>query len=95
MIVDLDLSLGHLVQTLVDDAQRLAELLNSAEVAVVAISTLADGHVELDLVVGVVRGDLAVEGQMESREMGESEVVETSEPKRKGKRRRSRKGNDE
>ncbi len=37
-----------------DDAQRLAELLHAAEVAVVAVAVDADGDVEVDLVVGVV-----------------------------------------
>ena len=54
VVLDLDRAGGHLVQALVDDAQRLPELLHAAEVAVVAVAVDADGHVELDLAVGVV-----------------------------------------
>ncbi|KAI3486306.1 hypothetical protein L1887_50200 [Cichorium endivia] len=59
VVVHLDLARGHLVEALLDDAQRLAELLDAAEVSVVAVAVLADGHVELHLVVGVVRRHLA------------------------------------
>lgn len=59
MIVDLDLTRRHLVEALVDDAKTLAELLDAAEVPIVAISVLADGDVKLDLVVRVVRCDLS------------------------------------
>ena len=45
---------GHLVQALVNDAQRLTELLHTAEVPVVAVTVDTDGNVELDLVVRVV-----------------------------------------
>lgn len=61
MIVDLDLTGGHLVQALVDDSKGLTELLNSAQVSIVTISVLSDGDIELYLVVSVVRGDLAVD----------------------------------
>lgn len=54
MIVDLDLTFGHLVQALVDNAQRLAELFNAAQVAIVAVAILANRDVELNLVVRVV-----------------------------------------
>lgn len=59
VVFDLDGAGGHLVQTLVDDAQRLAELFHTAEVAVVAVTVDADGDVEIDLVVGVVGLGLA------------------------------------
>lgn len=59
VVLDADGAGGHLVETLVDDAERLAELLHAAEVAVVAVAVDADGDVELDLVVGVVRLALA------------------------------------
>jgi hypothetical protein len=59
VVLDLDGASGHLVQALVDDAERLAELLHAAEVAVVAVTVDANGNVKLDLVVGVVRLGLA------------------------------------
>lgn len=54
IILDLHRARRHLVQALMDDAQRLAKLLHAAEVAVVAVAVHADGDVEVDLVVGVV-----------------------------------------
>ena len=54
VVLDLDGAGRHLVQALVDDAERLAELLHAAQVAVVAVAVDADGNVEFDLVVGVV-----------------------------------------
>ena len=42
-----------------DDAQTLAEFFHSAEVPIVAIARLADRHIEIDLVVGVVWSRLA------------------------------------
>ena len=59
VVLDLDGTSGHLVQALVDDAERLAELLHAAEVTVVAVTVDADGDVELDLVVGVIGLGLA------------------------------------
>uniref|UniRef100_A0A8W7PRP2 Uncharacterized protein n=1 Tax=Anopheles coluzzii TaxID=1518534 RepID=A0A8W7PRP2_ANOCL len=44
-----------LAPTLVDDAERLAHLLHSAQVAIVAVALGADRHVELDQIVRVVR----------------------------------------
>ena len=44
----------HLVETLVDDAEGLAEFLHAAQIAVVAVAVDADGDVKFDLVVGVV-----------------------------------------
>lgn len=54
VVLDADGAAGHLVEALVDDAQRLAELFHAAEVAVVAVAVGADGDVKLNLVVGVV-----------------------------------------
>jgi len=59
VVVDLDLTRRHLVQALVNNAQRLAELLNTAQVPVIAVAILAHRHVKLDLVVCIVRRDLA------------------------------------
>ena len=50
---------GHLIQTLMNDSQTLPKLLHPAQVPIVAIAIHAHGHVELDLVVGVVRLALA------------------------------------
>lgn len=49
----------HLVQALVDDAERLAEFLHTAEVTVVAVAVDADRDVEFNLVIGVVGLGLA------------------------------------
>lgn len=54
VVLDADGTGGHLVQTLVDDAQGLTELLHTAEVTVVAVTVDTNGDIELDLVVGVV-----------------------------------------
>lgn len=54
VVLDADGTAGHLVQALVDNAERLAELLHSAQVAVVAVAVLTNGNVEFDLVVGIV-----------------------------------------
>lgn len=59
MIIHLVLPRRHLVNALLNDAQRLSELLNTAEITVVAVSVLSYWHVKLDLVVGVVGGYLA------------------------------------
>ena len=48
-VVHADLAFGHLVQALLDDAQRLPHLLAADEVAVVAVTALAHGHVKVDL----------------------------------------------
>ena len=49
VIVHLDRTGRHLVQTLVDDTKRLAEFLDTAEVTIIAIAVLAHGDVELNL----------------------------------------------
>ena len=54
VVLDLDGAGGHVVQALVDDAERLAELLHEAKVAVVAVAVDADGDVKINTVVGVV-----------------------------------------
>lgn len=82
---------GHLVQALVDNAQGLTELLHSAKVAVVAVTVLANGDVELDLVIGIIGlalsdipGDTGTskhdtrEGQVES--VGGGNNTNTSQP---------------
>ncbi len=50
-----DGTLGHLIQTLGDDAAALAHLLHPHPVAVVGVAVLADRHLPLDLAVGAVR----------------------------------------
>lgn len=47
MVVDLDGTGGHLVKTLVNDAQRLSEFLHSAEVSVVLRLSQPGVHVVL------------------------------------------------
>ena len=79
VIINLDLTRRHLVETLTDDSKRLTEFFNSAEVTIVAISVLSDWYIELDLVVSIVRGDLTIdvgfgigermEGDSEAEEM--------------------------
>lgn len=59
VVLDTDRAGRHLVQTLVDDAERLAEFLHTAEVSVVAVAVHTDGDVELDLVIRIVRLRLA------------------------------------
>ena len=76
VVLDLDGASGHLVQALVDDAERLAELLHAAEVTVVAITVDADGDVEINPVVGVVGLRLAdVPGDTGSAEHDTGERV--------------------
>ena len=50
---------GHLVQTLVDDAERLAELLHTAQISVVAVTVNTNRDIELDLVIRVIGSTLA------------------------------------
>ena len=59
VVLDLDWARGDLVKALVNDAERLTELLHTTEVTVVAVTVLTDGYVELDLTVCVVRLGLA------------------------------------
>lgn len=55
VVLNTDRASGHLVQALVNNAERLAELLHTAEVTVVAVTVDTNGNIELDLVVGIVR----------------------------------------
>lgn len=55
VVLNADRTSGHLVQALVDNAEGLAEFLHTAEITVVAVTVDTDGHVELNLVVGIVR----------------------------------------
>lgn len=55
VIFDLDGTSGHLVQTLVDDAQRLTEFLHTAKITVVAVTVDTNRYVKLNLVVGIIR----------------------------------------
>lgn len=48
-------SSGHVVQTLVDDTEGLAEFLHAAQVSVVAVTVDADWDIKFDLVICVVR----------------------------------------
>lgn len=54
VVLHADRTSRHLVQALVDDSERLAELLHTAKITIVAVTVDADGNVELDLVVGVI-----------------------------------------
>lgn len=54
VVVDADGAGGHLVQTLVDDAEGLAELLHSAEITVIAVTVDTNRDIKLNLVVGVI-----------------------------------------
>lgn len=59
VVLDTDGASGHLVQALLDNAERLAELLHTAQVTVVAVTVDTNGNIELDLVVGIIRLGLA------------------------------------
>lgn len=54
VVLNLDGARRHLVQTLDDNPQGLAEFLHTAEVPVVAVPVDPDGDIEIDLVVGIV-----------------------------------------
>ena len=54
VVLDTDRTSGHLLQALVDDAQRLTELLHADEVSVVAVAIGTNGHIKLDLIVGII-----------------------------------------
>lgn len=77
VVLDTDGASGHLVQALVDDSERLSELLHSAEVSVVAVTVGTDGDVELNLVVGIVRlalSDIPWHTGSSKHDTGEGEV---------------------
>lgn len=59
VVLDTDGAGGHLVQTLLDDAERLAELLHAAQITVVAVTVDTNGNIELNLVVRIIRLGLA------------------------------------
>jgi hypothetical protein len=59
VVLDTDRASGHLVQALLDNAERLTELLHTAQVTVVAVTVDTNGNIELNLVVGIVRLGLA------------------------------------
>jgi hypothetical protein len=74
VVLDTDRTSRHLVETLVDNAEGLAELLHSAEVSVVAVTVGSNRDIELNLVVGVVGLVLAdVEGDSRTSEHDTSE----------------------
>ena len=53
-VVDLDITLRHLIETLKNDANGLAHLLHSANVAIVAITAGSDWNIKLDQIIGIV-----------------------------------------
>lgn len=53
-VVDLDITLGHLIETLKNDANGLAHLLHSANVTIVAITAGSDWNIKLDQIIGIV-----------------------------------------
>ena len=55
VVLDADGTRSDFIETLVDDAKGLAELFHADEVAVVAVTIDADGDVEFDLIIGIVR----------------------------------------
>ena len=55
LVIGSNLAWRHLVQALLDDAQTLAHFLHAHQIAIVRIAIGTDGHVEFDLIVGVVR----------------------------------------
>jgi hypothetical protein len=59
VVLDADRAGRHLVEALVDDAQRLTELLHAAQVTVVAVAIDTNRDIELDLAVSVIGGALA------------------------------------
>lgn len=54
VVFDADGTGWHLVETLMDDAEGLAELFHPAEVAVVAVPVYTYRDIEFDLIIGVV-----------------------------------------
>jgi hypothetical protein len=54
VVLNTDGTCGHLVEALVDNAERLSKLLHSAKVSVVAVTVSSNGNVELNLVVGII-----------------------------------------
>src|SRR5262245_19371725 len=58
-VVDADRARRDLLERLLEDAARLLHLLDAAEIAVVRVARLADGHVEVVVLVAEVRALLA------------------------------------
>src|SRR5690348_5609923 len=58
-IVDTDGTSRHVVDALVNDAERLTHLLHTAKVTVIAVSLGADGDIKVNEVIGIVGLDLA------------------------------------
>ena len=54
IVLDTNGTSGHLVQALLDNSERLAELLHAAQVTVVAVTVDTNGDIKLDLVVGII-----------------------------------------
>src|SRR6185295_2212264 len=59
LVVHADRPVGDLVERLLEDAARLLHLLDAAEIAVVRVAGLADGNVEVVVLVAEVRALLA------------------------------------
>merc|ERR1719402_164300 len=53
-IVDLNVTFGHLIETLVDDTDRLTHFLNTTQVAIITVSTGTNWYIKLDQIVCVV-----------------------------------------
>ena len=58
-VIDLDVALRHLVQTLVNDAERFAHFLDATQIPIEAVTSRTNRHVELHQIVGVVGRSLA------------------------------------
>jgi hypothetical protein len=54
VVLNLDRSGRHLVQTLVNDSKRLAELLHPTQVAIITVTINSNGDVEFDLVICII-----------------------------------------
>ena len=54
VVLNTDRASRHIVEALVNNAKRLAELLHTAKVAIVAVTVLSNRDVEFNLVVGVI-----------------------------------------
>eukprot|EP01137_Pigoraptor_chileana_P034030 Opistho-2@25945 len=75
VVVNTDLALGHIVQALVDNAQRLPHLLTADQIAVVAVAVAADRNIKLHAVVHIVGLRLAdVPGDTRCAQHGATEA---------------------
>ena len=59
VILDANRARWHLVQALVDDPQRLPELLHPTQIPVITVSVDANGDVKLHLIIRIIRLALA------------------------------------